>query len=104
MPVGTSGGRTIQARELTCCHTSACVCQKTASGIFLPGAADKTLPEATVIAVGPGARDINGKLLEVSVKAGDKVLLPGFGGQSVKVGDEEYHLFRDAEILAKIEG
>lgn len=38
----------------------------------------------------------------MSVKAGDKVLLPSFGGQSIKVGDEEYTLFRDAEILAKL--
>jgi chaperonin GroES len=40
--------------------------------------------------------------MEMSVKAGDKVLLPSFGGQPIKVGDEEYTLFRDAEILAKL--
>lgn len=62
----------------------------------------KALPEAKVIAAGPGARDKDGNVFEMSVKAGDKVLLPGFGGQSIKVGEDEYTLFRDAEILAKL--
>lgn len=38
----------------------------------------------------------------VSVQAGDRVLLPGWGGSAIKVGEEEYYLFRDAEILAKV--
>lgn len=38
----------------------------------------------------------------MSVKAGDKVLLPSFGGQPIKVGEDEYTLFRDSEILAKL--
>ncbi|ODN83250.1 hypothetical protein L202_01425 [Cryptococcus amylolentus CBS 6039] len=76
---------------------------KTASGIFLPSAATQNpLPEATVIAVGPGAVNKDGQLTPTSVKVGDKVLLPGWGGSPIKVGEEEYHLFKDAEILAKI--
>lgn len=81
------------------------------------------LPEATVIAVGPGAPDKDGKVVPTTVKAGDKVLLPGWGGNSIKLGEEvcprfvetsrssirnltlakEYFLFRDSEILAKIQ-
>ncbi|KAF4564511.1 10 kDa heat shock protein [Pleurotus pulmonarius] len=77
---------------------------KTATGIFLPtSATNSPLPEATVIAVGPGALDREGKLVPTSVKAGDRVLLPGWGGSPIKVGDEEYHLFKDSEILAKIQ-
>ncbi|KDQ17377.1 hypothetical protein BOTBODRAFT_172425 [Botryobasidium botryosum FD-172 SS1] len=76
---------------------------KTASGIFLPTSATSSpLPEATVVAVGPGAPNSKGDIVPLSVKAGDRVLLPGWGGNSIKVGDEEYHLFKDAEILAKI--
>lgn len=56
-----------------------------------------------MIAAGPGATDANGKIVPVSVQAGDKVLLPSFGGSPVKVGDEEYLLYSDREILAKIE-
>ncbi|KAF9650235.1 Cpn10-domain-containing protein [Thelephora ganbajun] len=77
---------------------------KTASGIFLPQSSTANpLPEATVIAVGPGALDKDGKIIPTTVKAGDKVLLPGWGGNSIKLGEEEYFLFRDSEILAKIQ-
>jgi len=77
---------------------------KTASGIFLPTSATSSpLPEATVIAVGPGAPNKQGTVVPTSVKAGDRVLLPGWGGNAIKVGEEEYYLFKDTEILAKIE-
>jgi len=76
---------------------------KTAAGIFLPQSSTATpLPEATVIAVGPGAPNKDGKIVPTTVKAGDRVLLPGWGGNSIKLGEEEYFLFRDSEILAKI--
>lgn len=76
---------------------------KTASGLFLPSSAASTpLPEASVIAAGPGAPNKDGNVVPVSVKPGDKVLLPSWGGNQIKVGDEEYLLIRDAEILAKI--
>ncbi|KAG2047016.1 chaperonin Cpn10 [Suillus hirtellus] len=76
---------------------------KTASGIFLPSSSTTTpLPEATVIAVGPGAPNKDGNVVPTQVKAGDRVLLPGWGGNSIKVGEEEYFLFKDSEILAKI--
>lgn len=75
---------------------------KTANGIYLP---EKNLPklsQATVIATGPGIASPEGKIIPTSVKAGDDILIPSFGGQSVKVGEEEYFIFRDHEILAKI--
>jgi len=75
---------------------------KTASGIFLPEATLEKLSEAKVLAVGPGGLDKDGKRVEVSVKPGDKVLIPQYGGSPVKVGEEEYTLFRDHELLAKI--
>lgn len=76
---------------------------KTATGIFLPSSvASSPLPEASVIATGPGAPDKDGKIVPTSVKSGDKVLLPSWGGNSIKVGENEYLLIRDSEILAKI--
>ncbi|KAG5338718.1 hypothetical protein C0989_006425 [Termitomyces sp. Mn162] len=73
---------------------------KTASGIFLPTSSTSSpLPEATVIAVGPGAPNKEGQVVPTQVKAGDRVLLPGWGGNSIK----EYFLFKDNEILAKIQ-
>jgi chaperonin GroES len=49
---------------------------KTATGIFLPEAAVKELNEAKVLAVGPGAMNKDGQRIEMSVKPGDKVLIP----------------------------
>lgn len=49
---------------------------RTSGGIFLPESAVKELNEATVIAVGPGAMDKDGKRIQPSVSAGDKVLIP----------------------------
>ncbi|KAI5303914.1 10 kDa heat shock protein [Ascosphaera pollenicola] len=70
---------------------------KTASGIFLPETAVKELNEAKVLAVGPGMITKEGTRLQMSVKEGDKVLIPQYGGSPVKVGEEEYSLFRDSE-------
>ncbi|CEJ58037.1 Putative 10 kDa heat shock protein, mitochondrial [Penicillium brasilianum] len=75
---------------------------KTASGIFLPESSVKEQNEAKVLAVGPGLLTKEGSRLPMGVSAGDKVLIPQFGGSPIKVGEEEYHLFRDSEILAKI--
>ncbi|KAH8818499.1 chaperonin 10-like protein [Hyaloscypha sp. PMI_1271] len=75
---------------------------KTAGGIYLPESSVKELNEAKVLAVGPGGLDKDGKRVSCSVAPGDKVLIPQYGGSPVKVGDEEYHLFRDHDILAKI--
>ncbi|KAI1615051.1 chaperonin 10-like protein [Exophiala viscosa] len=75
---------------------------RTAGGIYLPESSVKELNEAKVLAVGPGGFDRDGKRIGMSVKEGDKVLIPQYGGSPVKVGEEEYSLFRDSEILAKI--
>ncbi|CCE86230.1 Piso0_005888 [Millerozyma farinosa CBS 7064] len=78
---------------------------KTASGLYIPEKNQEKLNQGTVVSAGPGITDVNtGKLIPTAVKPGDKVLLPHFGGSTVKVGDEEYLLYSDREILAKIEG
>ncbi|KAA0046322.1 hypothetical protein IC582_021970 [Cucumis melo] len=76
---------------------------KTSAGILLPESSSK-LNSGKVIAVGPGARDINGNLVPVCVKEGDTVLLPEYGGTSVKLGEKEFHLFRDEDILGTLHG
>ncbi|GAA5957986.1 hypothetical protein JCM8115_001094 [Rhodotorula mucilaginosa] len=77
------------------------VVEKTASGLYLPSAATHgPPPEGTVLAVGPGAPGKDGQVKPVSVKEGDRVVLPAFGGVPIKVGEEEYQLYRDSEILA----
>ncbi|XP_010553872.1 PREDICTED: 10 kDa chaperonin, mitochondrial [Tarenaya hassleriana] len=74
---------------------------KTDAGILLPEKSAK-LNSGKVIAVGPGSRDRDGKLIPVSVKEGDTVLLPEYGGTQVKLGENEFHLFRDEDIMGTL--
>lgn len=61
------------------------------------------LNEGHVLAVGPGGIDeATGNLVKPTLKAGQRVLLPQFGGTSVMVGEEEYNLYKESEILAII--
>jgi len=75
---------------------------KTAGGIFLPESSVKELNEAKVLAVGPGGLDKDGKRVAMSVKPGDKVLIPTYGGTKINVAEEDFSIFRDHELLAKI--
>ncbi|XP_054803899.1 10 kDa chaperonin, mitochondrial-like [Prosopis cineraria] len=74
---------------------------KTNAGILLPEKSSK-LNSGKVIAVGPGIHDNEGKLTPVAVKEGDTVLLPEYGGTEVKLGDKEYHLYRDEDLLGTL--
>lgn len=78
------------------------IAQKTVSsgGVLLPEAAGASkLNSGKVIGVGPGKVSKNGNVIPVCVKEGDTVLLPEYGGTSVKLGEEEFHLFHDDDIL-----
>ncbi|KAI3444305.1 hypothetical protein Pfo_000970 [Paulownia fortunei] len=74
---------------------------KTTAGILLPDKTSK-LNSGKVVAVGAGSHDWEGKLVPVSVKEGDTVLLPEYGGTEVKLGEKEYHLYRDEDILGTL--
>ncbi|PIA53839.1 hypothetical protein AQUCO_00900436v1 [Aquilegia coerulea] len=71
---------------------------KTNAGILLPEKINM-LNTGKVIAVGPGKLTRDGKPIPVSVNEGDTVLLPEYGGTEIKLGEKEYHLFRDEDIL-----
>ena len=55
------------------------------------------------MATGPGLRSPEGATLPMSLKEGDKVLLPSYGGTEVKMEDKELLVFAEDDILAKIE-
>lgn len=76
---------------------------QTAAGIYLPGDSTKDPNEGTVVAVGPGEKDVTGQLHPTTLGAGDTVLLPEYGGTKVKIEDEELFLFRESDILGKFE-
>ncbi len=78
--------------------------EKTKGGIVLPETAEKEQPqEGKVIAVGPGRRLPSGKLLEMSVKKGDRVIFRKYGPDEIKVDNKEYLITKEEDILAIIE-
>ena len=79
--------------------------EKTKGGIFLPDTASKERPmEGTVLAAGEGRRDDSGKLVAMSVRAGDKVLFAKYSGTEFKVDDVEYLILSEKDILGIIQG
>lgn len=76
---------------------------KTASGIVIPDSAAEKPDQGEVLAVGPGKKTEDGKVLPPDVKVGDKVLFGKYAGQSVKVDGEEVLVIREEEILAVIQ-
>ena len=76
---------------------------KTASGILLPEASKKALNMAKVVAAGPGRVSREGVKIDMSVKIGDTVVIPEYGGMTLKFDDEEYQVFRDEDIVGRIE-
>ena len=78
--------------------------EKTKSGIFLPDTAQKEKPEQVlVVAVGDGKKTDDGKIIPVSVRAGQKVLFTKYGPTEIKVEGKEYLIAREEDILAIIE-
>ncbi|KKP95377.1 MAG: 10 kDa chaperonin [Microgenomates group bacterium GW2011_GWC1_38_14] len=74
--------------------------KKTASGIVLPDNAREKPQMGQVMAVGPGHRNPEGKVLPVNLKVGQKVMYKKWGGNEVKVGGEEWILVEEKDILA----
>lgn len=77
--------------------------EKTKSGILLPETAEKEKPEqGKVIAVGSGKKTEDGKVIPLEVKEGDVVLFTKYGPNEVKVGEKEYLIAKEEDILAII--
>ena len=77
---------------------------KTAGGIIIPESAEsRDTKIGVVVSVGEGIYTNDGVKIPMSVKVGDKVMMPFAGSaQKVKLGDEEYLLFREQELLMVI--
>ena len=72
----------------------------TPSGIVLPETAKEKPQKGEVLAVGPGARDEDGKRIAMDVKAGDKVLFAKYAGTEIKIDSEKLLILRESDILA----
>jgi chaperonin GroES len=78
--------------------------EKTAGGIIIPDTAKEKPQEGEVIAVGTGTRDDSGKLVELDVKAGDRILFGKWSGTEVRVGGEDLLIMKESDILGIVEG
>ena len=75
----------------------------TASGLVIPDTAKEKPQEGTVVAVGPGRFDENGKRVPLDVKVGDTVIYSKYGGTEVKYAGEEYLVLSARDLLAVVE-
>ncbi len=75
----------------------------TAGGILLPESAKDKPSRGTVIAVGNGRLLKDGTRGELQLKPGDHVLFTSYGPDEIKLGDDEFLLMREDDVLAVIE-
>lgn len=74
--------------------------EKTAGGIFLPDAAKEKPQVGEVVQVGPGKRNDDGSRQAIDIEVGSKVLYSKYAGTDIKLGNEEYVLLSEKDILA----
>jgi chaperonin GroES len=77
--------------------------EKTAGGIIIPDTVKEKPQEGEVIAVGPGARDENGKVAALDVKAGDRVLFGKWSGTEVRIDGQDLLIMKESDIMGVIE-
>ena len=77
--------------------------QKTKGGIFLPDVARERPREAEVIAVGPGRLSDAGARTPLEIRVGDNVIYSRYGGTELRIGQHEYMILREDDILAVTE-
>ena len=77
--------------------------EKTAGGIIIPDTAQEKPMEGEVVAVGPGARNEQGQLVAMDVKAGDKILFGKWSGTEVKVDGDDLLIMKETDIMGIIE-
>ena len=77
---------------------------KTASGIVIPDNAAEKPDQGEVLAVGPGKKNDDGKVVPLNVAVGDRVLFGKYSGQTVKVEGDELLVMKEDDLFAVIEG
>ena len=77
--------------------------RKSAGGIVIPDTAAEKPDQGEVVAVGKGKKNDDGKLIQLDVKPGDRVLFGKYGGMEINFKGDEYVILDESEILAKVE-
>jgi chaperonin GroES len=78
--------------------------EKTKGGIIIPDTAKEKPQEGEIVAAGPGARDENGKLVPLDVKAGDRILFGKWSGTEVKIDGEDLIIMKESDVMGVVEG
>ena len=76
--------------------------ETTVSGIVLPDTAKEKPQRGSVLAVGPGSRDEDGKYIKMDVEVGDEIIFSKYGGTEIKVGADDVLILRESDVLAKV--
>ena len=76
--------------------------EKTKGGIIIPDTAQEKPQEGEVVAVGPGARDENGKVQPLDLKAGDRILFGKWSGTEVKIDGEDLLIMKESDIMGVV--
>ena len=77
--------------------------EKTAGGIIIPDTAKEKPQEGEIIAAGPGARNEQGQLIPIDVKAGDRVLFGKWSGTEVKIDGQDYLIMKESDLLGVVD-
>jgi len=78
--------------------------EKTVGGIIIPDTAQEKPMEGVVVAAGPGARNEQGQIVALEVKAGDRILFGKWSGTEVKLDGEELLIMKESDIMGIVEG
>ena len=77
---------------------------KSAGGIIIPDTVKEKPSQGEIVAVGPGGRDENGKLLPIDLKVGERVLFGKWSGTEVKIDGQDLLIMKESDIMGILEG
>ncbi|MDG5497549.1 co-chaperone GroES [Niveispirillum sp. BGYR6] len=78
--------------------------EKTKGGIIIPDTAKEKPQEGEVVAIGPGARDDQGRLVPLDVTVGDRVLFGKWSGTEIKINGEELLVLKESDLIGVYTG
>jgi chaperonin GroES len=78
--------------------------EKTSGGIIIPDTAKEKPQEGKIVAVGPGAKTDDGKIIPMDVKIGDLVLFGKWSGTEVKIDGKEYSIMKESDVMGISKG
>jgi chaperonin GroES len=77
--------------------------EKSAGGIIIPDTAKEKPSQGEIVAVGPGGRDENGKLIAIDLRVGERVLFGKWSGTEVVLDGKDLLIMKESDIMGVIE-